>query len=299
MVIEQEINFGVVLLAHADFDGFGDFEEGCDAAELPEPGDQVVIEELMAHCADVDRFAVAILIDGHSGLAGIEILGVGAHDLAFLRFDQIAPDSGGMQVAAGEGPLEDQVIFFVGRDWIELHDFHSEHIGQVVRVAAVGRDEMFIDEPGVEGSDEGAAVLDVQLEEVRFAAGHEMQRRSDHDLVTGEVLGGAGKIDRDIAVVEGIVKELNVISQPEEAGWLHWLLEGPIVVVTDENAGVGRDPAAFEDGSEHAQFLADLADFLVNTAAAFAVVAENAAVEFFGADPRLAPIKIKDAAGAA
>ncbi len=52
-------------------------------------------------------------------------------------------------------------------------------------------------------------------------------------------------------------------------------------------------------GASSLQFLADLADFLVDAGIAFEVVRQDRAVKFFVADARLAPVIIKHAAGAA
>ena len=60
-----------------------------------------------------------------------------------------------------------------------------------------------------------------------------------------------------------------------------------------------HDLGVLERGREQFDFLADLADFLEDAAVAFEMVRQNGAVKFFAADARLAPAKIKHAAGAA
>ena len=60
-----------------------------------------------------------------------------------------------------------------------------------------------------------------------------------------------------------------------------------------------NDLGVLEGGREQFQFFANLADFLVGAGVAFEVVRQNRAVKFFVADARLAPAKIKHAAGAA
>ena len=79
--------------------------------------------------------------------------------------------------------LEGEMIFLAGRQRVELQNFQAEQIGQVVRIAGVGRDVMFVDQAGVEGADERAAVLDVKFQAVGLAAGQQVQRRRDDDFV--------------------------------------------------------------------------------------------------------------------
>jgi hypothetical protein len=94
-------------------------------------------------------------------------------------------------------------------------NLHAEQIGQVVRVTRVGRDAVFVDEAGVERADERAAVLDVQFEAVGLAGGQQMQRRRENNFVLDKVLGGAREIHGDVAVVQRVVNELDVLAQVE------------------------------------------------------------------------------------
>ena len=79
LMVEQEINPRAFLLAHADLDIFGDFEQGLPPAHLAQPGNEVVIEMLVAQRADVmalPRPKVFIVMAG----ARLKILGVGRQD---------------------------------------------------------------------------------------------------------------------------------------------------------------------------------------------------------------------------
>ena len=182
-MVQQEINPGVVFLSQADFDGVGHFEQRKEIAQLPQPDDQVVVKMLVAHGADVDGLAEAEGVHRHGGPAAVKILGVGGEDLAILRFDEIAPQLGRVEMARGKRPFEGEMIFLAGRQRVELEHLHAEQVGQVMRVAVVGRDVMFVHKAGVERADERAAVLHVELEQVRLAAGQQFQRRRDDQFV--------------------------------------------------------------------------------------------------------------------
>jgi hypothetical protein len=67
------------------------------------------------------------------------------------------------------------MIFLAGRQRVKFQDFEAEQLGQVVRITGVGRDAVFVDEAGVEGADERAAVLDVKFQAVGLAGGKQMQ----------------------------------------------------------------------------------------------------------------------------
>ena len=166
----------------------------------------------MAHGADVDGAAVAIRVHGHGRLAGVEVLGVGGQHLAALGLDQVAPEPGRMQVGGGKGAFEGEVVLFARRQRVELQHLQAEQVGQVMREAVVGRDVVFVHQAGVAGGHQRAAVLHVELEQVRLPAGQQVQRGGEDELVFGEVLGGAGEIDRDVAVVQGVVEQLEVLA---------------------------------------------------------------------------------------
>src|SRR5689334_19456738 len=107
-----------------------------------------------------------------------------------------------------------------------------------MRIAGVGRHVLLIHEAGVEGSDQGAAVLDIKLEPIRLAPREQMQRWRKNKFVAREVFGGPRKIHRDIAIVQRVVKELNVLAEAEEFVWLHRLLQRPVVVMAVKDARV-------------------------------------------------------------
>ena len=89
----------------------------------------------------------------------------------------------GMQMAGGERALEGEMIFLAGRQRIEFQHFQAEQIRQVMRIAGVRRDVMFVHQAGVEGADERAAVLHVKLQPVGLAAGQQVQRGRDDEFV--------------------------------------------------------------------------------------------------------------------
>jgi hypothetical protein len=114
LMVEEEIGAALAALAEADLDGIGHLEQREEVAELPQPHDQVVVEMLVAHGAEVDGLAQAEGVHGHDRPPGIKILGVGGQDLAAARLDEIAPVARRMQVTGGEGPFEHQVVLLPG-----------------------------------------------------------------------------------------------------------------------------------------------------------------------------------------
>ena len=93
----------------------------------------------------------------------------------------------------GKRAFESQVVFLAGRQGIEFQHFQPEQIRQVVRIAGVGRDVMLVDQAGVEGADQRAAVLDVKLQAVGLAGGQQVQRRRENDFVLRQILGRAAQ----------------------------------------------------------------------------------------------------------
>ena len=91
LMIEQEIDVGIVFVPHADFNLIGHFKQRMDIAHLPKPGEQVSIEMLMALGADVDGFSKAKRVHRHRRAARIKVFGVGGQYLAVLGFDDVAP----------------------------------------------------------------------------------------------------------------------------------------------------------------------------------------------------------------
>ena len=268
-------------------------------AHLAQPGDEVVIKMLVAHGAEVNGPAQAEGVHRQGRPAGIKILGISRQNLAALRLDDVAPEPGGMHVAGGKRAFEREMIFLAGRNGIEFQHFQPEQIRHVVRITGVGRDAVFVDQAGVEGADERAAVLDVKFQTVGLAGGQQVQRRRENDLVLRQVLGRPRKIHGNVAIMQRVVDELNVLAQVEKFVGLHRLLQRPIVVVGVKDAGLRDDLGVLERGREQFQFLADLADFLEDAVVAFEVVRQDRAVKFFVADARLAPAIIKHAARAA
>ena len=168
-----------------------------------------------------------------------------------------------------------------------------------MRKAGVGRDVMLVHQAGVEGADEGAAVLDVKFQAVGLGGSQQMQRRRENDFVLRNVLVWPREVHRDVAVVQRVVDELDVLAQAEKFVRLVRLLQGPVVFVAVKNADFGNDLGVLERGREQFQFVADLADFHEHAVVALGVVREDGAVEFFAANPGLTPAEIKDAARAA
>src|SRR5208282_1573486 len=182
---------------------------------------------------------------------------------------------------------------------VELQNFQPEQIGHVVRKTGVGGDGMLVHQPGVEGADERAAVLDVKFQAVGLGGGEQMQRRRENNLVLKNILARPRKIHRDVAVVQRVVDELNVLAQVEIFVGLVRLLQRPVVFVAVKNADFGNNPGVLEGGREQFQFIADLADFHEHAVVALDVVRKDGAVKFFAANPGLTPAEKKDAARAA
>ena len=82
LVVDEEVDFDAVALPHADFHGVGHLEQRVDADELAQPDHEIVVELLVAHGADVDGASTAEGVRGDGGATGVEILRVGADDLA-------------------------------------------------------------------------------------------------------------------------------------------------------------------------------------------------------------------------
>ena len=123
---------------------------------------------------------------------------------------------------------------------------------------------VFIDQPGVESAHQGPSVLDKQLQPVRLTGGELMQRRGDHQFVTGEVVNGACEFHRNVPVVKGAVEQLDVLAQQKMFRRLPGQVESPFVVMRIQNGALGLDPAVFNHGSQQFHLLADLADFTVD-----------------------------------
>src|SRR6185436_16098078 len=100
-------------------------------------------------------------------------------------------------------------------------------------IAGVGGDVMFVHQAGVKSSHQRAAVLDVKLQQIRFAPSQQLQGRSDDDFVFGQILGRPREIDGDVPVVQRVVEELNVLAQMEMFVGLLDELQVPIVVVAE------------------------------------------------------------------
>src|SRR5262245_56551954 len=160
-MVDQEVDLGLVLLTHADFDGVGHFQKRIDAAELAQPHGEIVVKELMADRADVNGPPIAIGMSGHGGASGVEILGVTANDLATLGFDDIAPEPSGMHVSGAKSALEREMVFLTRRQGIKLEHLESKQIGHVMWKTGIRRDVMLVDQARVAGGHEGSTVLHV------------------------------------------------------------------------------------------------------------------------------------------
>lgn len=178
-------------------------------------------------------------------------------------------------------------------------DLHAEEVGHVEGQAGVGDDVMFINQAGVAGGDERAAVIHVEFEGIDFRAREQLEAGDDDQLVPGEIVGGPREIDHDVAPVQRIVEEVHhvalmvVLVRPER------LVGGPFAGLAVEDARVGHHLAAGDERADLLQFVPDLADFLVYPVIGLAAVGQDAAVEFLGTDAGRPPVKIQHAAGAA
>src|SRR5205823_13326112 len=186
-MVEEEINPRVAFLAQADSDGGGHFEKRKQIAQLAEPDDEVVVKALMAHRADVDRLAEAKGVQRQGRAPAVKVLGVSGQNLTFLGLDQVAPELGRVEVAGGKCALKREMILFPGGERVELEHFHAENVCQIVRVTIVGRDVVLVHQAGVKGAHQRAAVLNVELEQVRFAAGQQFERRGNDQFVSREI----------------------------------------------------------------------------------------------------------------
>ena len=64
LMIDQNIHPHARFLAHADLDVIRHFQQGLNAAGLPQPQDEVVIKGLVALGADIDGLAQPIGVQG-------------------------------------------------------------------------------------------------------------------------------------------------------------------------------------------------------------------------------------------
>ena len=129
-----------------------------------------------------------------------------------------------MEVAGRERSFERQMILLPRGQRIELDDFQAKKVGQIVRKPGVGRHVVLIDQAGIERGHKRAAVLDIELEQVRFAARQQVQGRGENQFVLGEVFRGPGKVHRDVPVMQRIVVKLDVLALVEMLVGLHRLL---------------------------------------------------------------------------
>src|ERR1700722_16440496 len=105
-----------------------------------------------------------------------------------------------------------------------------------------------------------------------------MKGRRDDEFIFRKVLGGPRKIYRDIAMMQSIIKKLDVFAQAEVFIGLHGLLQRPIIIMAVEDADVRDNFRALDGGSEEFEFIAKLADFLVGAAVLAAIVREDRAI---------------------
>src|SRR4051812_12209294 len=118
-----------------------------------------------------------------------------------------------MEMSGWERAFESEVVFFAGRKLIEFDDFETEKVSEVVGIAGVRREVIFVDEAGIEGSHQRTAVLNIKLEAIGLTARKEMKGRGDHEFVAGKIFGRASKIHRDIAIVKGGIEKKDVVAQ--------------------------------------------------------------------------------------
>ena len=134
-------------------------------------------------------------------------------------------------MARRKGALEDEMIFVSRRHRIEFHHLQAKDISQIVRVASIRGDPILIDQARVKSGDERAPILNIQFKQIGFPTGQQMQRWCDHQLVFGQVLRWAGKVHRNIPVVQRVVEKLNVLTKSEDPVRLHRLVKRPVVIV--------------------------------------------------------------------
>ena len=75
-----------------------------------------------------------------------------------------------------------------------------------------------------------------------------------------------------VSVVKRVVNKLDVFAQAEKFARLVGLLQRPVVFVAVKDCDFGNDVFAQDRGREQFQFLAELADFAEDAAAAFKVM---------------------------
>ena len=191
------------------------------------------------------------------------------------------------------------MVFFAGRKHVKFQNFEAEQFREVIRVAGVRRDAMLVDETGVKSSNERPAVLDIELEAVGFAGGQQVERRRNDNFILRQILRRAGKIHRNVAVVQRIINELDVLAEAEKFVGLVGLLQRPLIFMAVENADLGHDLGALERGRKEFEFLANLADFLIDPVGTFEMMGQDGAVKFLGAESRLAPAEKQNGRGPA
>jgi hypothetical protein len=201
-----------------------------------------------------------------------------------------------MQVAGWESAFEGEVIFLAGGQLVKFHHLQPEQVRQIVRIARIGGDIVFVHKTGVERAHERAAVLDVKLEPVRFPR-QQVQRGGEDQAITREVFGRTGEIHEDVAVVQRVVEELDVLAKLEMFVGLHGLLQDPVIVVAVEDADLGLDMRPFDGRRQEPQFLANVRHLLENPAFGAAAVREHRPMKLFGAKAGLPPAEEDDGIG--
>src|SRR5882672_6030261 len=126
-----------------------------------------------------------------------------------------------------------------------------------------------------------------------------MHGGGENEPVTGEVLGRAGKVHLDIAIVERVIEKLDMVTEIEKLVGLHGLLQSPIIVMAVKDAGFGLDVSAFKGRSQQFQFVAKLGNFLKNATISAGIVREHGAVELLRTEAGLTPAEEKNGGRAA
>jgi hypothetical protein len=153
LMIKQKEYTCIVFLPETHLNSVGHFQEGMEIAHLTQPGDQVAIKMGMTLGTDVYGLPQTVIVESHRRAASIELFGESGQDLAFLWGDNVTPQSGWMEMTGGERAFKSEMIFFTGRHLIEFKDLQTEEVSQIMRIAAIRRDIVFVDQTGIEGGD--------------------------------------------------------------------------------------------------------------------------------------------------
>src|SRR5215510_5825890 len=116
-----------------------------------------------------------------------------------------------------------------------------------------------------------------------------MKRGRKNKFITRQVFNGPREIDKNIAIVQGRIKELDMLPQIEKLVRLVGLLQGPFVIVAVKDASLGLDMSIFQSRSQELHLVAKLGDLLEYTSIAARIMRQDGAVEFLRSKAWLAP----------